>query len=198
MSCWGTDVIHHWLRRLGRLIRRCIWPCAVALAPCQVRYARLRIGHPVRLQGLGSLRLGDGVQLGFDWANGQGQPIVLQPRTKHAVIDIGARSAIMNGCCIIACESIIIGADVAVGAETLILDSDFHGLHPSRRGEGGVTKPIVIEDNVFIGTRVTILKGVTIGRNAVVGAGAVVASDVQSGWIVAGNPARRIGSIDAL
>lgn len=55
---------------------------------------------------------------------------------------------------------------------------------------------IVIEDNVQIGIRTTILPGVTIGPNAVVGACSVVTKDVPPGTVVAGNPARVICTLD--
>jgi len=55
------------------------------------------------------------------------------------------------------------------------------------------SKPIMIEDDVWIGFNAAILKGVTIGKGAVVGACAVVLHDVPPYTIVGGNPARRIG-----
>jgi len=82
-----------------------------------------------------------------------------------------------------------------IGAESLIIDSDFHGLPIDKRHEAGISKPIVIGDNVFIGTRVIILKGVTVGNDAVIGAGSVVTKDITAGTISAGNPARVIGSV---
>jgi maltose O-acetyltransferase len=62
------------------------------------------------------------------------------------------------------------------------------------RQQGIYKKPVVIEDDVWIGDRVTILPGVTIGKGAVVGSGAVVPKDVPANSIVVGNPARVIGS----
>jgi maltose O-acetyltransferase len=59
-----------------------------------------------------------------------------------------------------------------------------------------IAKPILIEDNVWIGGGAILLPGVTIGRNAVVGAGAVVPKDVQANTVVAGNPAKVIRVID--
>jgi len=59
-----------------------------------------------------------------------------------------------------------------------------------------VAKPIVIEDNVWIGYGAILLPGVKIGRNAVVGAGAVVSRNVPANTIVAGNPARVIREIE--
>lgn len=56
------------------------------------------------------------------------------------------------------------------------------------------TKPIKIGNHVWIGTRVTILKGVTVGDNAIIAAGAVVTHDVPANSIVAGVPAKVINS----
>lgn len=63
-------------------------------------------------------------------------------------------------------------------------------------GGGGISAPIVIGDNVFIGARAIILKGVTIGEGAIVGAGSVVTKDVAEYSIVAGNPAKVIRALD--
>jgi acetyltransferase-like isoleucine patch superfamily enzyme len=50
--------------------------------------------------------------------------------------------------------------------------------------------PIVIENDVFVGMDALVMKGVTLGEGAVVGAGSVVAQDVPSRTVVAGNPAQ--------
>jgi acetyltransferase-like isoleucine patch superfamily enzyme len=59
-----------------------------------------------------------------------------------------------------------------------------------------VDKPVVIEDDVWIGANAVILPGVTVGRRAIIAAGAVVARDVPPEVIVAGVPARVIRSLD--
>lgn len=83
-------------------------------------------------------------------------------------------------------KEITIGNDVAISHDVTIMDSDAHYIEV----EGyEMSKPIHIEDNVWIGTRATILKGVTIGKGAIVAAGAVVTKDVPSNSIVAGIPA---------
>lgn len=66
-----------------------------------------------------------------------------------------------------------------------------HGLQPEERG---ITypSPIVLGNNVWVGSNSTILQGVTIGDNAVIAAGAVVTKDVEPGTIVGGVPARFI------
>lgn len=65
-------------------------------------------------------------------------------------------------------------------------------------GEGSMTQETVIEDECFIGYGAIVLMGVRVGKGSIVGAGAVVASDVPPGRVVAGNPARVIGSVDKL
>jgi maltose O-acetyltransferase len=72
-----------------------------------------------------------------------------------------------------------------------------HLLQAEARIQGlEVAKPILIEDNVWIGGGAILLPGVTIGRNAVVGAGAVVPKDVLPNTVVAGNPAKVIRVIN--
>jgi len=72
-----------------------------------------------------------------------------------------------------------------------------HVLQAEDRIQGWeVAKPIVIEDNVWLGGAAVLLPGVRIGRNAVVGAGAVVTRSVPANTIVAGNPARVIRELE--
>ncbi len=86
---------------------------------------------------------------------------------------------------VISCfREIIIGNQVKCGANTLITDSDWH-LEDSR---AGVSKPVVIEDNVWLGVNVLVMKGVRIGKNSVIGAGSVVTRDIPDNVIAAGNP----------
>jgi acetyltransferase-like isoleucine patch superfamily enzyme len=85
--------------------------------------------------------------------------------------------------------------DCRIGPHTLIYDADFHGLAPDQRDELGKTAAVHLEDNVWVGSRSIILKGVNIGRDAVIAAGSVVTKNVQAGAIVAGNPASQVGSV---
>jgi lipopolysaccharide O-acetyltransferase len=108
----------------------------------------------------------------------------------------------------IACNHrVVIGDHVLGGSHIYISDHD-HGVYAgpaphSRPDEPPVARvltsagSVVIEDRVFIGEYVIILKNVTIGRGAVVAAGAVVTRDVPAASIVAGNPARVISRFDA-
>ena len=103
----------------------------------------------------------------------------------------------MSGCSITAEERISIGNRVTIGSGVLIMDTDAHSIVPGERKSGlGRTAPIIIEDDVFIGARAIVLKGVHVGRGAVIGAGAVVVNDVATMTIVGGNPARTIGTVN--
>lgn len=85
-------------------------------------------------------------------------------------------------------EKITIGNNVKVGANVVIMDGDAHQDDP----RAGNNKPVVIEDNVWIGTGAMILKGVTIGRNSLIGAGSVVVKDIPANCVAAGNPCKII------
>lgn len=84
-------------------------------------------------------------------------------------------------------NQITIGDDVLSGKEVFIRDSDVHYIEGSEP-----TAPITIEDHVWIGTRATILKGVTIGEGSVIASGAVVVHDVPPHSLVGGVPAKII------
>ena len=91
-----------------------------------------------------------------------------------------------------------IGDRVRIGHGTTILTSD-HVIPPKGQriiDAGLAAAPVVVEEDVFIGANVTVLKGVTIGAGSVVAAGAVVTRDVEPCSIVAGVPARQVGVRD--
>jgi acetyltransferase-like isoleucine patch superfamily enzyme len=124
------------------------------------------------------------------------QPVIITAWGRNARVEIGDQVGI-SGCSIVACERITIGNRVLIGAGALIIDTDAHPLSPQDRANGlpPSTAPIIIEDDVFIGARAIILKGVHIGRGAVVGAGSVVVKDVAEMTIIGGNPAKLIGRV---
>ena len=122
---------------------------------------------------------------------------------EQAVIEIGDYCYIANAS-LVCSERIQIGSRVMVAGGVTIADSDFHPLAPAARLADTValspvgdrarrprieTRPVVIEDDVWIGYNATILKGVTVGAGALVGPGALVIRDVPAGAEVSGNPA---------
>lgn len=111
-----------------------------------------------------------------------------------AVLEIGCRCG-LSATVVAAAERVTIGDDVLCGANVTICDTDWHHPDPRRRHEPGPCAPVVIEDNVWLGMNVVVLKGVTIGRDAVIGAGSVVTKSVPAGMIAAGNPAVVVGPV---
>lgn len=121
-------------------------------------------------------------------------PVVLCTWQSGAKIEVGANFA-MTGGSLCAAERITIGDNVTVGANTNIVDTDFHPLKPESRRltpQDAKTGSIVIEGDVFIGMNCLVLKGVQIGRGNVVGAWSVVSRDIPPKVLAAGNPARII------
>jgi acetyltransferase-like isoleucine patch superfamily enzyme len=103
-------------------------------------------------------------------------------------IDIGDYALVSPGSQIISSVGISIGANTMLASGVYISDSDWHGTYDRTR-EAGQAAAIVIEDNVWLGLRAIVGKGVRIGKNSIVGAGSVVTSDIPPNVIAAGNPA---------
>lgn len=99
-------------------------------------------------------------------------------------------------------ESITIKDNVNIGVGVHIYDTDFHSINWESRQDykadwdNKVTKPITIEEDVFIGAHSIILKGVTIGARSIIGAGSVVTKNIPSNVIAAGNPCKIIKNIN--
>lgn len=169
---------------------------AVTALPYRVRGGRLRIGP--RLLGNGRLRIkGPGrVFLAADvnaWSHAEvNRLITTRP---EAVIRIG-RHARLNGCTLIAADRIDVGDNCVLGSCD-VRDALDHSESPTERRRPGVPRPVLIEDNAWIGGQVSILPGVRIGANAVVGIQAVVFEDVPPGAVVVGNPARTVRLLGA-
>lgn len=99
-------------------------------------------------------------------------------------------------CTILDCNEVRIGNHVMIGPGVQMYTAA-HLLQAEARNQGWEeAKPILIEDNVWLGGGALLLPGVRIGRNAVVGAGSVVTRNVPANHVVAGNPARIIREIE--
>lgn len=146
------------------------------------------------------LVIGDRVKV-FTWATFNVEP--------SGYVEVGDDSTLV-GPVFMCVERIIVGKRVLISYNVTIADSDFHPIDPEQRkldaianapfGDRSqrppfVSKPVVIEDDVWIGIGAIILKGVHIGQGARIGAGAVVTSDVPAGVELFGNPARRVGEV---
>jgi acetyltransferase-like isoleucine patch superfamily enzyme len=109
-----------------------------------------------------------------------------------ATLEIGDRTFINHGCSIAAKQLVRIGANCNIGSHVVIMDNDFHRIEPERRTESPPSGPIIIEDNVWIGVRAIVLRGVTVGAGSVIAAGSVVSKDVPARTLVGGVPAKVI------
>lgn len=144
-----------------------------------------------------SVRIGDDFYFSSGWsvnalcANKRG---VLYA-TQNAEISIGDNVG-MSSTVLWAHERITIGNHVKIGGNCILIDTDAHNMDYLVRRyphtDWGVSKPIVIEDDVFIGVNCVILKGVTIGARSIIAAGSVVTKSIPSDCIAGGNPARVI------
>jgi acetyltransferase-like isoleucine patch superfamily enzyme len=107
---------------------------------------------------------------------------------------VGARTVFGHHVTIGVREMVTIGDDCLIAELVSIRDHDheFHDVDRPMRQQGTLTSPVVIEDDVWIGAKATIVRGVRIGRGSIVGANAVVTHDVPAGAVVGGIPARVI------
>jgi acetyltransferase-like isoleucine patch superfamily enzyme len=98
---------------------------------------------------------------------------------------------------IVAHEEILIGNNVTIAQFVSILDHDHAFICENEHLvlNGYSTVPIKIGDNVWIGDKVTILKGVNIGNNVIIGANSVVTKDIENNCVAVGNPCRKVRSL---
>lgn len=168
---------------------------AVALVACNIQGVKVGRNNSFRGVPLFSRYLMSKIIIGdncrFNSSNlynfrGLSHRCIIQTGTPHAIIKIGSNCG-FSGCSVVADKEIIIEDNVIIGANTQIGDrgghSDIYQSTPSK---------IHISKNVWVGMDVIIMKGVTIGENAIVGAGAIVTKDVPANAIVAGVPAKII------
>ena len=155
---------------------------------------RLRIERIPYIRGAGRIELGDDVFISGLIGIG------FSKRDTMPVLRIGNRSFVGYDTSFALAARIEIGEDCLIAAGCRIQDNDGHPLDPEARLKHQKVspediKPVRIGNNVWMAARCTVLKGVTIGDNAVVATGAVVTRDVEAGTIVAGIPARGVGGV---
>ncbi len=110
---------------------------------------------------------------------------------ENAEVTSGFFSA--NGGSVIICNNrIYIGEDVMMGRNIIVYDSDFHQVFNDKYEISNYDKPVVIEDHVWLTSNITVLKGVTIGRDSIVSAYTTVVKDVPPNSIFAG---KSVGSV---
>ena len=182
------------IRKLVRTSRVCFYKCISTAKP----EGKFRSIAPVLCEGKGRVSVGEGTVFGFMedagfWTSYE----FLNPRNVDSKISIGKNCQICNRFTAVSeGEGSESGDNVLVGSSVTVLDSDFHEIDPSRRIDGNPkTGKVVIGDNAWIGDRVMILKGSTIGKNSVVAAGSVVSGEFPANVVIGGVPARVIREI---
>ena len=145
------------------------------------------------VQGSGELLVGDHVHISGKLSIHFAASFVDLPR-----LVIGDHADLSHDVMFVVGREIRLGSHVQVAGGVTFRDSGGHPADPGRRQSGAApdladVKPIVIHDNVWIGTGVLVMPGTEIGEGSILSAHSVVSGVIQPYTVVAGNPARRIG-----
>lgn len=201
-TSWGSldvrgrsRVMRSRLQRLAALLRSelgglrsRVWPARVLLAPLP-SYVGTRVRVHV-LRALGFRGIDPSAAM---W----GLPTITGRGKVHERLVVGPHSLFNVGCVL------NLGAEIRIGrhatfAQQVIILTETHDTGPSGNRAGALrSAPVVIGDGCWIGARVTILPGITIGSGSIVAAGAVVTRDVPPDTLVGGVPARVIAELPA-
>ncbi len=181
--------IHQWLRINKYKL----------LSTCKNVFGKPILNQPCLFNGKGKIIFHENVKIGvinspYLYSN----YAYIESRKPDTVVEIESGVYVNNNFVIIAAgEGVYIGKNTIAGTNFEIYDSDFHDLHPDKRMQGGTPKTakVVIEENVFFGSNVTVLKGVTIGKNSVIANGSIVTKSIPENAIAAGNPAKVIKTL---
>lgn len=182
--------VHVAIREGSIWLRRVFWNEPLFRSQCSAVGNGLQMEELPYIQGLGNILLGENVRL-----SGKTGLAFNNRHLKRPTLKIGDRSFIGHDCSIRVASSIEIGRHCLIAGGAIIADYDGHPVNADQRRANETSpwedvKPVVIEDDVWIGARSVVLKGVRIGARSIVGAHAVVTKDVPPDCVVAGNPAR--------
>jgi maltose O-acetyltransferase len=185
------DLPMGWRIVLGRSVRY-LWE--LMSAPIHLRHVNQRGRHvrtlaAPRIDNLGCIVIGSNVLI-----RSVNVPVELAT-APGATLRIGDGTRINYGVSIAAARSVDVGARVRIGPYAMIVDTDFHDAYDRSARPAGTA--VTIGDDAWIGAKASVLKGVRIGQGAIVGVGAVVTRDVPAFAVVAGVPARQIGTLDS-
>jgi acetyltransferase-like isoleucine patch superfamily enzyme len=147
------------------------------------------------IMGHGELVLGDYVRL-----NGKVSIAFAASFTPNPRLYIGAHTDVGHNTSFTVGREIRIGAHVQIASDVSFRDSGGHPSDPALRKAGAPPdandiKPVIVHDNVWIGTGAMILPGAEIGEGSIVAALSVVSGAIAPNTVVAGNPARRVGTL---
>ena len=152
--------------------------------------SEIELTGPVIIRNSGTIDIGDQVILDSNWY----KPIYIQLSRPEAKLTIENNAFINYGTEISLVREVLIGAYSLIGIDCLIYDTDWHSLDGLDRDVP--VAPTRIGRGVWLGARVIVMKGVTIGDNTVVAANSAVTQDLPNNVLAGGSPARVIRSID--
>ena len=158
----------------------------------QLKYPNLSMARGVQIKG--SLQVQGSVRVMVGAGSRLGKHVQIYGSGELTI----GYNVLLNGACI-GCERAVTIGDECLISDCFIADSDYHNLEPHLRHcppGPKVSAPIIIERNVWIGARATVMKGVRIGANSVVGLGSVVRQSVPSGVVAVGNPQQIVKHFD--
>jgi acetyltransferase-like isoleucine patch superfamily enzyme len=183
---------------LGLATSRLLWPWVLRRRKGLRTDGRIRVnGMPlIEIRDGARIHIGDNVTLN-SWNRHYHinlfAPVKLVAEGADAEIRIG-RNTRVHGSCLHARSLVSVGENCLIAGNCQIFDCSGHDLSfqnvDARLETMGDSRPVIIEDAVWIGAHVLVLPGVTIGRGSVIGAGSVVTRDVPPMVVAAGNPAR--------
>jgi len=184
--------IHVYLRDFFELIIKILYYEPLFRARCEKVGRNLRMEKLPYITGQGRIIVGDNVYL-----SGKSDFFVGGKNYSQPELIIGNNTFIGHDCSIRVNQKVSIGNNCLLAKGVMVFDNDGHpGDYQKRRDNLPVDKkdirPVIIEDDVWVGTRAIVLKGVRIGARSIIGAGSIVTQDVPSDSLVAGNPARTI------
>lgn len=175
--------------------RRFFWNEPLFRSQCETVGYSFRMEELPYIQGTGRIVIGNGVRL-----SGRSSITFGRLAGVHPELVLGDGTFIGHGCGFNVGRSVRVGKHCLFATGVLVYDLDGHPLDAASRRAGEPAgaddiRPVVIGDDVWVGSGAVILKGVTIGDRAVVAARAVVTRDVPADTVVAGNPARGVKEI---
>lgn len=173
---WKLDTAWHVLLGLWRL-RKC------------TRVGKLpRVYGRPSITNLGTMNIGDKFRFLSTTVTSE---LVTHPGGR---LEIGNGVFLNYGASLSAHKLVQIGDGCQLGSYACLMDNDYHSVED--RDQPSDSRPIILGKNVWLGVRVIVLKGVTIGDNAVIGAGSVVTKDIPANALAAGVPAKVIRTFE--
>ena len=188
----GPLALLRFMRAHGMLTPKYAWLIALLLR----RKFLSTYGRRLKLDGLAFIPRGVVIQIGrggrvelgrWSWL-GHGTKI----RCHEGVVSIGAKTVLGQECTISAYQHVSIGRECVIADRVMLIDFDHGMVEVDRpiRLQGIYKRDVRVGHNVWIGYGACILRGVTVGDNAVIGTNSVVTKDVPANAVVGGVPAR--------